>query len=238
MEGARPSEASFRGPKGTSSLQCLESMCMERITAFQESADPKAFQAFYSLSLPLFSWYAGRLLRERIEDVEAVLTRFYAFLCEEALSPLGRLPGENLIGWCKAALANLVDLHLRGETNEEADGARSLGDRIRPVPSEIGVRERRLSLPERISEGIAEVLARGDAGLSALERRVLAGFYRNDRDLSAVCRETGLDKELSLRVLSCARGKVYLAYFRDLGRFLPTPEASAPPGSDAGEVEG
>ena len=238
MEGARTSNRRTGGPCDNSP-ECLESMCMERISAFQDSADPGAFQAFYSLSLPLFSWYAGRLLGgDREKEVDGLLARFYAFLCEEALSPTGRLPRENLLGWCKAALANLVELHLRGEVEEGPGGEGTLGDRIRPVESEIGLRERTLSEPERVSEGIAEVLARGDAGLTEVERRVLSCFYRNGRDLSAACKETGLSEELAHRVLGCARGKVYLAFFQGPGRFLPTRDVAAGAVPEAGEVEG
>ena len=238
MGGARPSDASLTGPESALSLECLESACMERLAAFRESADPSAFQAFYGLSRPLFSWYAVRLLRERGKELESVLTRFYAFICEEALSPMGRLPDANLLGWCKAALVNLVELHLRGEGEDAPGTGLSPAVRIRPMQNEIGLRERLLSESERVAEGIAEVLVRGDGGLSELEREVLAGFYGNGRDLATVCRETGLSEASARRVLACARSKVYLAFFEGPGRFLSTDTDGAPSSRDAGEVEG
>ena len=136
MEGGRPTAGSSKGARGTIPPGCLETRCREHLSAFEDSADPGAFQAFYSLSLPLFSWYAGRLLGgDRKEEVDGLLHRFYAFLCEEALSPTGRLPRENLLGWCKAALANLVELHLRGDAEGALQHFEQAGKCIGRMPS-------------------------------------------------------------------------------------------------------
>lgn len=218
-----------------------EDLCATLLKAFAKSCDMHFFEGFYSLSFPLFKWFANRQLNMRPgkKSVEKLLNSMYSVVCESALQPGSAVPYDNLFYWCYALIDNLLEndpgtgrakcLSDEGGAADGVDGFCKDSEfemtALCPSLVEAYGRVNRMPEDERVFEGIHEALITNDADLSEIELRALSLYDSRVSDqagmIAKIASEIGISEERAGKLLDTVRDKVMRCVFsRESGRFL------------------
>ncbi|MBU0755622.1 MAG: hypothetical protein KJ645_10820 [Planctomycetes bacterium] len=190
----------------------LEKQCVILLSAFEETGEVRFFQGVYTLTQPLFTWFAEKQAKEAgiKGEVEELTNRMYSVLCESIHFPGFVLPVDNLFDWCFALIENLVDEAKRRVHTKEDNASNGLAS-LCPSTTEAYMRSSRLEEPDRIEEHLTGAWYGHGAELSPLEREAITLYHKEGMNLKELANKMDLSPERAESLLSISRLKLLQA---------------------------